>query len=252
MLYTSDDIRYANLKPGHEIYAFAFALQKSKLNMATKQPPVKGILSDTNWDIRAYLDQTGQPAPPQLSNEPVRYFIPYNQTETELLYGKAVTIAAREYADTYQEAAERYNELIENLSNWHLIQSGLFGLSCIRRTTPDGEFEKPHDVTEAAPWPGMMKVRKLHQKMKGYDHAWLDIRISEGEFDWSKTYVVSPTKGIYIEKPIEFDGTRIAIRMTDDRFESPIYVKPSDLHMVMRPYDNRSPILYEIPEGFTT
>ena len=117
MRYHTSDIRNSGrFKPGDEIWAYAFTYSNNKINKAGYQQPILGQLQDRNQEM-----QTPKRNGYQYSI--IRYFVPYKKGKKELAWSKAVTLEAREYAETEHEAYLEYNRLVRLAQNWHYLSA---------------------------------------------------------------------------------------------------------------------------------
>lgn len=108
MLYSTREAVERHFKAGDEVWAFAFTLQTSKSGQYVFSEPVRGKF--TEFD-------TAVPPPGRKPTFLPRYFVPYNKTG-KLVWSRAVTVAARTYADTKAEAVAGFNARIDDAVAW--------------------------------------------------------------------------------------------------------------------------------------
>lgn len=108
MLYSTREAVERYFKAGDEVWAFAFTLQTSKSGPYVFSEPVRGKF--TEFD-------TAVPPPGKRPVFLPRYFVPYNKTG-RLVWSRAVTVAARTYADTKAEAVAGFNARIDDAVAW--------------------------------------------------------------------------------------------------------------------------------------
>lgn len=98
-----------NLKAGLEVWGYAFEYAKTNAKLKYSQTPVLGVLSYTMFE-----------SPDMFNDNYVspQFFIPYKKGTKELDFKKAVSIYARDYAETEAEAIVLYNKKVdEAISN---------------------------------------------------------------------------------------------------------------------------------------
>ena len=108
MLYSTTESVRRKFRDGDEIWAFAFTLQTNKTSQYVFSEPVRGRFSEFNNAV---------PPPGQLATGSPRYFVPYN-AKGQLSWSKAVTVQARNYADTKEEATAAFNMKVNAAIRW--------------------------------------------------------------------------------------------------------------------------------------
>lgn len=108
MLYSTREAVERRFRAGDDVWAFAFTLQTSKNGRYVFSEPVRGKF--TEFD-------TAVPPPGKRPSSRPRYFVPYNKTG-KLVWSRAVTVAARTYADTKAEAVAGFNAKIDDATSW--------------------------------------------------------------------------------------------------------------------------------------
>lgn len=88
---------------GDTVWACAFAYDKTPYRMLAHQKPIQGKL---------FYSRYGDGDQPSQNLRP-RYFVPMTKDKKNFQFSRAVSIRAREYADTEQEAIQIYNSLIQ-------------------------------------------------------------------------------------------------------------------------------------------
>lgn len=108
MLYSTREAVERRFRAGDDVWAFAFTLQTSKSGQYVFSEPVRGKF--TEFD-------TAVPPPGKKPTFLPKYFVPYNKTG-KLVWSRAVTVAARTYADTKAEAVASFNARINDAVAW--------------------------------------------------------------------------------------------------------------------------------------
>ena len=98
MKYT-DSLQKRKLEDGTKIWACAYAFNNDKDTMGLKQEPIYGIISRPKGSWRAF-------------------FVPFKKNSSGLATSKKVLIDSRDYADSYDECLEVYNERIQQKIRW--------------------------------------------------------------------------------------------------------------------------------------
>ena len=122
---------------GVPYWACGFETNSRKINsfqnttFTYRKEPVFGVIVLHTWldgGIKACKDNIGMPVSKHKTNDSAYiwkdfYFVPFkktykgngtNWTDKDLAFSKSVQYESREYADTYEECVELYNELIEH------------------------------------------------------------------------------------------------------------------------------------------
>lgn len=97
---------YNRLKTGYLLYAYAYRTNNDKESMGLRCKPVLGVLAAR----RNNITKPGEDRP--------QYFIPYGKNNKPC-YSRAVSLCARKYADTMQEAIDGYHAEIKECIQWH-------------------------------------------------------------------------------------------------------------------------------------
>ena len=89
----------AALPVGTKLWAYAFTLDSHKENMALKQEPVLGQVTEGKYGSL--------------------HFAPIKKSGDGLVLSKSIHIDGRDYADTEEEAKDGYNEKVQDAIRWH-------------------------------------------------------------------------------------------------------------------------------------
>lgn len=96
------------LKQGMKVWACAYKFDNNKTTMGLIQKPIYGVIRGYGYDWGGNAEE-GYPA----------FFAPLSKnSETKIVKSKVVSIHAREYADTYEECVELYNDLVKGRIDW--------------------------------------------------------------------------------------------------------------------------------------
>ena len=110
MVYTSSAAVNDTFLPGAAVWASAFTLKHGKDGAMYYTAPVRGELC---CDCRESSDRAAREA----GDRTVRYFVPYKKNGG-LAWSRAVSVDARMYADTEQEAAALFNAQVDRSVDW--------------------------------------------------------------------------------------------------------------------------------------
>lgn len=102
-------IHNQNFQIGDEVWAYAQHVETNRTNIRYKQEPVLGILSHTRYQdsYEKYMNNSNR------TYHSPRYFIPYKKNKTGLAWSKAVSMNARKFATTKEDAITGFNADIQ-------------------------------------------------------------------------------------------------------------------------------------------
>lgn len=94
---------------GDIAYGYAFQETNDKNNLKLIQKPILGVLVRVKHEHEITKDSTHRPM----------YFVPFKKNTHDPAWSRAVSSSARYYDDTYPEAVNSYNNLIDKTIAYH-------------------------------------------------------------------------------------------------------------------------------------